>query len=63
MVHPTLSVMVDKKHKAGHPEGVMSRNNLVLVEAGSEGVSWEGDILGEVWSCVAALRDEGRIDL
>ena len=32
-------------------------------EEGTEGVSWEGDMLGEVWACVAAMRDEGGIDL
>ena len=35
----------------------------VGTEAGIEGVSWENDILGEVWACVAALKDEERIDL
>ena len=32
-------------------------------EEGIEGVSWEGDMLGEVWACVAALRVEGGIDV
>ena len=30
---------------------------------GTEGVSWEDDVLGKVWACVAALRDERGIDL
>ena len=32
-------------------------------EAGTEGVSWECDMLGEVWAFVAASRVEGGIDL
>ena len=32
-------------------------------EEGTEGVSWEGDMLSEVWAWVAALRVEGGIDL
>ena len=31
-------------------------------EAGTEGAAWKSDVLGEVWECVAALRDE-RIDV
>ena len=60
-------------YMAGHPRAVLSEEgyHLRLVrsrvevgsEASSEGVSREGDMLGEVWSCEAALRDEGRIDL
>ena len=32
-------------------------------EAGTEGVSWEGNMLEEVWTGGAPLRDEGGIDL
>ena len=32
-------------------------------EAGTGEVSWEGDILSEVWVCVAPLRDMGGKDL
>ena len=64
-VCPTLPVMVYQEDKAGHPEAVLSEKRLDKVgsEAGTEGVSWEGDMLGEVWVYVAALRDEGGIDV
>ena len=33
-------------------------------EEGTEGISYgEGDMLGEIWACVAVLRDERRIDV
>ena len=65
-VCPNIPVMM---HKVGDPKPLLLVKRLargkveVGSEAGSEGGPWEGDILGEVWSCVAALRNEGRIDL
>ena len=46
---------------------MLSEKRLIIVEVGTEAdtelVSWEGDIQGEIWACVAAMRGEGRIDL
>ena len=68
-----LPVTVYWTQKAGHPQAVLSEEGYhkrlvqgtmdVGSEEGTEGVSWEGDMLGEAWACVAALRDERRIDL
>ena len=70
-----LHVMVFQEHEAGHSdvEGVLSEEehhkNLAYggnkegSEVRIEGAAWKGDMLGEVWVCVAAMKDEGEIDL
>ena len=75
MACPNIPVMMCQKHKVvmmhkvGDAEAELLVKRLIYgrvevsSEAGIEGISWEDDMVGEIWACVAALRDEGGIDL